>query len=214
MLVREITEAFDSSMTARQIAATPTVYSRATDLAANRQIVFIANNVNGIWNIGFQEQESAGDSSKSKIFGVDPKGRQDMTGRGDSQRIMSFVKQSMDDFVAKYQPKRMTFSADLTHGGRADLYQRMAQRYTPKDYRLDVAQRDGHRHFDIVHKSVVNPRIGSSEYSNTYATGAPGQPTTRFQDQQYLRDLEQAAKQHPKDPNIGSELARYRDLVN
>lgn len=214
MRIREITEAFDSAMTAREIVTSPGVYSRAIDLAANRQIVFVAHNVNGIWNIGFQEQSSAGDANKSKIAGVDPKGRQDMTGKGDSQRVMSFVKQSMDDFVAKYQPKRMTFSADLSHGGKADLYQRMAQRYTPKDYQLDVTQRNGHRHFDIVHKTALNTRIGSSEYSNTYATGAPGKPTTRFQDQQYVKDLERKAREYPNDANISAELARYRDLVN
>lgn len=55
------------------------------------------------------------------------------------------------------------------------------------------------------------PRRGGDEYTNTFAM-VPG--ATEFADQQYMKDLEQAVKDHPYDPNLTGELYRVRDRLS
>ncbi len=217
MRYSEFKEAFDRQELGRVTSQTPAAYARVLDLAPDRQIAFVADRKGQGWSIGFQDQNPQDDDGKtSRVQGVQVKSRQDLTGRGDSQRVMSFVKNSMEDFVRTYRPERMLFTADLSHGSRADLYQKMIQRYLPQDYRVNSI--DGSqgsrslRQFEIVHKDYRVAARGlarGGDDVNMYPTGAPGKPTTAFQDQQYRKDLERALQQHPGDANIEKELARF-----
>lgn len=228
MRIQEIIEAFDTVDTGTVLTQTPTGYAKALDLSNNRQIVFIAEKQGDRWTIGFQEQNPQEQpAGKSKIAGVSATGRQDVTGKGDAQRIMSFVKNSMDQFINDYKPERMVFRADRADGARADVYQKMVQRYLPNNYSADAVERSisgkNYREFEIVRKDIVAKdrtaqwrkvaRAGDDQ--NVYPTGGmPGSRTTAFQDQQYIKDLERKAAEHPDDANISAELAKMKRLAS
>ncbi len=216
MRYSEFSEAFDRQELGRVTSQTPTAYARVLDLAPDREIAFVADRKGSAWQIGFQDQNPQNaDGKTSRVQGVQVTSRQDLTGRGDSQRVMSFVKNSMEDFVRSYRPDRMVFTADLSQGSRADLYQKMIQRYLPQDYRVNTV--DGSqgsrslRQFEIVHKNyrMAQGLARGGDDVNMYPTGAPGKPTSAFQDQQYRKDLARALQQHPGDPNLEKELARF-----
>ena len=95
----------------------------------------------------FQEHELSDEESVwSTSF--ERGGRQDMTGEGDSMRIFSTVISIVKDFVKKYKPQELGFSAEKPAwrmtlpyghpqrspemGSREKLYKRLIQRYAGK----------------------------------------------------------------------------------
>lgn len=84
------------------------------------------------WLVSFEykEKDTTGQTYR---YGPGDIGR---TGTGDEFKVFSFVKKSMIDFFSKYNPSIVIFSAGDQY--RTRLYQRLLDRYKPKNYNLEL----------------------------------------------------------------------------
>lgn len=83
--------------------------------------------MDGEWEISFGEKNGTGKTS----YGV--------TGSGGELEVLSMVKDSMLEFVQRYQPERMYFTADKENekDTRARVYERMIKKFNVPGYKFN-----------------------------------------------------------------------------
>lgn len=78
------------------------------------------DNDDGSWDIQFAEKTKEGRTTYKK------------TGSGNELEVFSFVKDSLLDFISRYQPEKMCFTADKDSeekDNRANTYERLLKRF-------------------------------------------------------------------------------------
>lgn len=80
-----------------------------------------------LWTVQFEEF-----SEKNEL------GSYDVTGSGNELEVFSMVKASMEEFIGRYTPDQVTFSAAKKDGktNRADLYTRLLDRFKIPGYKM------------------------------------------------------------------------------
>ena len=94
-----------------------------------RTIDFAAiEEMDGEWEISFGEKNGNGKTS----YGL--------TGSGAAPEVLAMVKNSMLEFVERYQPEKMYFTADKENDkdNRARVYERMIKRFNIPSYKYST----------------------------------------------------------------------------
>lgn len=121
---KRLDELFDRKSDYFVDKATDSVFRTSKDIG-NRKIVFTAAS-NGehpdgqgeVWEVDFQEKSLDAPMARG-TFGI--------TGSGNEVEVMTMVVASLQEFVSRYAPQAIMFTADAD-GGRAKLYDRMIAR--------------------------------------------------------------------------------------
>lgn len=106
----------------------------------DREIHFSAiDEEDGSWELSFGEKKAGGKVSYGK------------TGSGGELEVFSMVKASIEEFVQRYQPEQMHFTADKDGdekgNTRADVYERLMKRFKIPGYSFKRVKRDNHDWF-------------------------------------------------------------------
>lgn len=107
-----------------------------------RTIMFSAEDEDesGEWGIAFSE--------------IDSKGRRTykQTGSGGELEVFSMIKDCMLEFVERYQPAMMKFTADKDNGAdtRANAYERLIKRFNVPGYTYKRTKQDNHDDFVFI----------------------------------------------------------------
>lgn len=115
---REVQEALTKRVPYEVVRATPKLFSTEAKIG-DRKVKFIATRVSDDWDIEFSELDDKGDETFTA------------TGSGNAFEVLSFVFGSMREFVDRYKPDAMQFTADSST--RAAIY-RKAMRSQFKDF--------------------------------------------------------------------------------
>ncbi len=122
------------------------------------------------WTIEFKPAKSGLDSMK-------PDRPQDYlkTNRGSELKVFSFVKQSLDQFNTLRSPDSISFTADKSEPNRAQLYQRMVDRWSKQQgFSLDTAQSKQLTVKNPTHQSFVLNRAAGAGSSGMAARAGGG----------------------------------------
>lgn len=122
-----ITEVIDTPVPAKIVQQDQNQFVKQA-IIDNRPIEFRARRdvgADNIWYVSFKEPKeekffSKGDNPKDYL----------KTGKGGELAVFSFVKQSLDEFNSKYNPKSVGFTADKAESSRSSLYKRMVNRWS------------------------------------------------------------------------------------
>jgi len=111
-------------------------FTRAT--IGNRDIVFRADHDDekgeNFWYVTFEEFKKSEDGESSTY---------DITGSGNELEVFSMVKDSLLEFIEKYKPKLIEFTAEKENDSdnRARLYARMLKRFRVSGYTYDISDK-------------------------------------------------------------------------
>lgn len=118
----KLQEILDSKVPYEVVTSTARTF-RAKAKIGGRYITFEADdNMNGGWDIQFSETD--GDEGSSPAFGK--------TGRGNELAVFSMVSAAFKEFLDRYHPPAITFTADKDDKGsdtRAKLYRKLLDKY-------------------------------------------------------------------------------------
>jgi len=133
MKASELTEVFNSDVKGQVVRATNDLFTTSAEIN-NRKIVFNASgfvdaNGKNIWEIDFIEK-----SNSNVTFGK--------TGSGGELQVFSFVIESINELVSRYQPDEIIFGSHKEDGNRSALYARMAKRIKIPGYKFAGARSD------------------------------------------------------------------------
>lgn len=135
-------ELFDRQISFDVITMTDTVYE-AVATVNDRSIRFAGTDSRrNFWIVEFVEETAKGVTHK-------------LTGSGGEFEVFGVVKKMMDDFISKYDPKEIRFSASKKDASRAKLYASLLKRYVPKGYEYQVLDKygtDDTNYFFIINK--------------------------------------------------------------
>lgn len=95
--------------------------------------------MDGEWEIAFGEKNENGKTS----YGL--------TGGGAAAEVLAMVKDSILEFVERYQPEKMYFTADKDNGkdSRARVYERMIRRFNIPSYKYSTGDFGGSTRFSL-----------------------------------------------------------------
>ena len=95
------------------------------------------------WEIQFAEKVEGGKPTYKK------------TGSGKELEVFSFIKDSITEFVSRYHPEKMDFTADKEghDDNRADTYERLLKRFKIPGYEFERENHDGASVFSITKKN-------------------------------------------------------------
>ena len=131
---QKIQEAFDTKVDYRIDRETDDRFVTSA-IIGERKISFVAaieDRSQKSWDVYFVQTTPAG---KSLSFAA--------TGSGNELEVFSMVKSSMEEFMKKYEPNIVTFTASkLTGSTRGNLYDRMVRKFGGGKY--DIARTEVH----------------------------------------------------------------------
>jgi hypothetical protein len=122
----KITEILNKKIEYEVVKSTNTIFHTRAKIA-NRIINFSAileDDSDGSWELAFNEKNEQGKISYSQ------------TGHGGELEVFSMVKDSIIEFITRYQPEKMYFTADKDNknNARADVYERLIKRFNIPGY--------------------------------------------------------------------------------
>lgn len=109
-----------------------------TKKIADRVIIFAAaHDGGGDWEISFEDED----------------GKVDMTDRGNSFKIITFIVNAFRDFIKQHSPQHMVFTADIKEKSRIDVYRHIIKRFG-KDYIVKESMTNSSQVFLLTRKEV------------------------------------------------------------
>lgn len=129
----------------------------ASTTIGGRKIQFCASN--------YGPDDSGQDAWEVEFFEVSDKhigGTFGLSGSGAEVAVMNMVKKALEEFVSRYAPATIKFTADKNawpgkdkpSNSRAQLYARMVKRYTPRNYEAIIEPEDHSTFFTLKRKDV------------------------------------------------------------
>lgn len=68
----------------------------------------------------------------------------ELTGSGGELEVLGMVKDSIKEFIQRYHPKAIHFTASKSDRSRASVYERMVKRLLPSDWKFEKQENDAH----------------------------------------------------------------------
>lgn len=128
MKIRDLIEAFDTPVKGQITAARPNMFKTRAKIGEREILVnaVASQNEQGeeVWEVNFVERAPG----RGTTFGK--------SGSGNEMAVFSFVLDSLKEFVARYSPQQVEFSAARGDRNRSQLYQRMISRGIIPGFRL------------------------------------------------------------------------------
>ena len=147
---------------------------------------------------------------------------QEVTGEGDAQRIFATVLTSIQKYIKKYKPLRLTFSASKDNWAkqqqnsesRASLYDRLVQRYARAwGYRAFRADNGDLVIYEL--SRIQKPKAVGEDYTGQFAAEKtpPVSPYAGIKDNQYRGGISEAVSDNYLYHSIQS-MDTFRKIIN